>query len=111
MIKVEFSFDGIICCPQQYIQETDHRDIKGTVLLVHFMIKHNFLLENKLIQSIHITLATEQPSNKNTLIVLKWYFSNTKQVSYEHSLRKHFARIFILSYEFFLTTLHLFINS
>lgn len=111
MIKVKFSFYSIVCCPWQYIQETDHRDIKGTVLLVHFMIKHIFLLENMLVQSIHITLATEKPSNKNTLIVLKCYFFNTKQNFCEHSFRKDFARIFLQSYEFSLVILHLLINS
>lgn len=80
MIKVEFIFHGIVYY-QQHIQETDHREIKGTVLLVHFMIKHKYLMENMLVQSIHITLATEQAWTKNTLVILKCYFFSTKQNS------------------------------
>lgn len=65
MTKVEFSFYSTAHCPWQYIQVTDHRDIKGT-LLVHFMKKHNFLLENTLVQSIQITLE-DQLSNRNAI--------------------------------------------
>lgn len=42
----------------------------GTVLLVDFMIKHNFLLENTLVQSIHITLA-DQPSNRKVIFSIQ----------------------------------------
>lgn len=66
MTKVDFSFYSTACCPWQYIQETDHRDSNGTVLLVDFMIKHNFLLENTLVQPIHITLEG-QVSSRNII--------------------------------------------
>lgn len=64
MIKVRFSFYSIACCPQQHVQTTETSKECGDGAFYDQSFYWKIL-----VQAIHITLASEEPSSQN--IVLK----------------------------------------